>query len=259
MPDNADGEPQEQGVGDRRWVAALSNDGHLLERYAAIIDRVRRGILVGPAVGHTLDGQNGRINGVDLTITGELRRPLLTLAQFLVRLLRRPDRFRSRVAGVEPARNRGLDGIDRARPGIECAVFRADAACRHMGRQLPSARRRKNHVFLKGIGRFPGSGGNKRARRNQHARRPGEIEHEDGFGARLARDRVELNRTALPRPRVLLRVKLNAGLVGGFPRLLKRGGEHADNLLENGVIIRDIMNENNSAEKELEDYFNVEE
>ena len=30
-------------------------------------------------------------------------------------------------------------------------------------------------------------------------------------------------------------------------------------LLENGVIIRDIMNENNSAEKELEDYFNVEE
>ena len=28
-------------------------------------------------------------------------------------------------------------------------------------------------------------------------------------------------------------------------------------LLENGVIIRDIMNENNSAEKELEDYFNV--
>ena len=30
-------------------------------------------------------------------------------------------------------------------------------------------------------------------------------------------------------------------------------------LLENGVIIRDIMNENNSAEKELEAYFNVEE
>ena len=30
-------------------------------------------------------------------------------------------------------------------------------------------------------------------------------------------------------------------------------------LLENGVIIRDIINENNSAEKELEDYFNVEE
>ena len=30
-------------------------------------------------------------------------------------------------------------------------------------------------------------------------------------------------------------------------------------LLENGVIIRDIMSENNSAEKELEDYFNVEE
>ena len=30
-------------------------------------------------------------------------------------------------------------------------------------------------------------------------------------------------------------------------------------LLENGVIIRDIMNENNSAEKELEDYFNEEE
>lgn len=29
-------------------------------------------------------------------------------------------------------------------------------------------------------------------------------------------------------------------------------------LLENGVIIRDIQNENNSAEKELEDYFNVE-
>lgn len=28
-------------------------------------------------------------------------------------------------------------------------------------------------------------------------------------------------------------------------------------LLENGVIIRDIENENNSAEKELEDYFNV--
>lgn len=30
-------------------------------------------------------------------------------------------------------------------------------------------------------------------------------------------------------------------------------------LLEHGVIIRDIINENNSAEKELEDYFNVEE
>jgi ABC-2 type transport system ATP-binding protein len=30
-------------------------------------------------------------------------------------------------------------------------------------------------------------------------------------------------------------------------------------LLENGVIIKDINNENNSAEKELEDYFNVEE
>lgn len=29
-------------------------------------------------------------------------------------------------------------------------------------------------------------------------------------------------------------------------------------LLEHGSIIRDIMNENNSAEKELEDYFNVE-
>lgn len=29
-------------------------------------------------------------------------------------------------------------------------------------------------------------------------------------------------------------------------------------LLENGVIIRDIQNENNSAEKELEDYFNIE-
>lgn len=28
-------------------------------------------------------------------------------------------------------------------------------------------------------------------------------------------------------------------------------------LLENGIIIRDIINENNSAEKELEDYFNV--
>ena len=28
-------------------------------------------------------------------------------------------------------------------------------------------------------------------------------------------------------------------------------------LLEHGVIIRDIQNENNSAEKELEDYFNV--
>lgn len=28
-------------------------------------------------------------------------------------------------------------------------------------------------------------------------------------------------------------------------------------LLENGVIIRDIVNENNSAEKELEDYFNI--
>lgn len=28
-------------------------------------------------------------------------------------------------------------------------------------------------------------------------------------------------------------------------------------LLEHGVIIRDIHNENNSAEKELEDYFNV--
>ncbi|MDY5353604.1 MAG: ABC transporter ATP-binding protein [Bacteroides pyogenes] len=30
-------------------------------------------------------------------------------------------------------------------------------------------------------------------------------------------------------------------------------------LLENGIIIRDITNENNSAEQELEDYFNVEE
>ena len=30
-------------------------------------------------------------------------------------------------------------------------------------------------------------------------------------------------------------------------------------LLEHGVIIRDIINEDNSAEKELEDYFNVEE
>ena len=30
-------------------------------------------------------------------------------------------------------------------------------------------------------------------------------------------------------------------------------------LLEHGVIIRDIVNEDNSAEKELEDYFNVEE
>ena len=30
-------------------------------------------------------------------------------------------------------------------------------------------------------------------------------------------------------------------------------------LLEHGVIIRDIINENNSAEKELEDFFNVEE
>ncbi|MEG0456125.1 MAG: ABC transporter ATP-binding protein, partial [Bacteroides sp.] len=29
-------------------------------------------------------------------------------------------------------------------------------------------------------------------------------------------------------------------------------------LLEHGVIIRDINNEDNSAEKELEDYFNVE-
>ncbi|WP_294479970.1 ABC transporter ATP-binding protein [uncultured Bacteroides sp.] len=29
-------------------------------------------------------------------------------------------------------------------------------------------------------------------------------------------------------------------------------------VLENGVIIRDIINENNSAEQELEDYFNVE-
>ena len=96
VPDDADRETQEQGVSDRRWVAALSNDGHFLERYAALINRVRRGILVGPAVGHALDGQNGRINGVDLAITGELRRPLLTLAQFLVRLLRRPDRFRSR-------------------------------------------------------------------------------------------------------------------------------------------------------------------
>lgn len=28
-------------------------------------------------------------------------------------------------------------------------------------------------------------------------------------------------------------------------------------LLENGVIIRDIRNENNSAEQELEAYFNV--
>ena len=28
-------------------------------------------------------------------------------------------------------------------------------------------------------------------------------------------------------------------------------------LMENGVIIRDIQNENNPAEKELEDYFNV--
>lgn len=30
-------------------------------------------------------------------------------------------------------------------------------------------------------------------------------------------------------------------------------------LLENGIIIRDIINEDNSAEQELEDYFNVEE
>lgn len=30
-------------------------------------------------------------------------------------------------------------------------------------------------------------------------------------------------------------------------------------LLEYGIIIRDIINENNSAEKELEDYFNIEE
>ena len=30
-------------------------------------------------------------------------------------------------------------------------------------------------------------------------------------------------------------------------------------VLEHGVIIRDLVNENNSAEKELEDYFNVEE
>lgn len=30
-------------------------------------------------------------------------------------------------------------------------------------------------------------------------------------------------------------------------------------VLEHGIIIRDIVNENNSAEKELEDYFNVEE
>ena len=115
MPDDADGEPQEQGVGDRIRVAPFCNDGYFFERYAAIIDRVCRGILVGPAVGHALDGQNGRINGVDLAVAGELRRPLLTLAQFLIRLLRRPDRFRSRVAGVEPARNRGLDGIDRTR------------------------------------------------------------------------------------------------------------------------------------------------
>jgi ABC-2 type transport system ATP-binding protein len=28
-------------------------------------------------------------------------------------------------------------------------------------------------------------------------------------------------------------------------------------LLEHGVIIKDIKNENNSAEKELEEYFNV--
>lgn len=30
-------------------------------------------------------------------------------------------------------------------------------------------------------------------------------------------------------------------------------------LLEKGIIIKDLQNENNSAEKELEDYFNVEE
>ena len=30
-------------------------------------------------------------------------------------------------------------------------------------------------------------------------------------------------------------------------------------LLEKGIIIKDLINENNSAEKELEDYFNVEE
>ena len=160
MPDDADGETQEQGVSDRRWVAALSNDGHLLERYAAIINWVRRSVLVGPAVGHALDSQNGRINGVDLAITGELRGTLLTLAQFLVRLLRRPDRLRSRVAGVEPARNRGLDGIDRARPGIKCAVFRADPARCRMGCPLPFDHCGENDVFLKSIGRFPGSGGN---------------------------------------------------------------------------------------------------
>lgn len=28
-------------------------------------------------------------------------------------------------------------------------------------------------------------------------------------------------------------------------------------MLENGIIIRDIQNEHNSAEKELEDYFNI--
>ena len=38
--------------------------------------------------------------------------------------------------------------------------------------------------------------------------------------------------------------------VGVCPRIV---------LLEHGVIIRDIINEDNSAEKELEDYFNVEE
>ena len=30
-------------------------------------------------------------------------------------------------------------------------------------------------------------------------------------------------------------------------------------LQENGIIIKDIINENNSAEKELEDYFNIKE
>ena len=107
-----------------------------------------------------------------------------------------------------------------------------------MGCPLPVLSRGKDDVFLNGVRRFPGSRGNERPRRDQYARRSRQVERKDGSCARLARNGVELHRTALPRPRVLLRVKLYAGLVGGFPRLLERGGEHADNLLQDGVVSR---------------------
>ncbi len=51
-------------------------------------------------------------------------------------------------------------------------------------------------------------------------------------------------------PRSLFRAITSNHTVDVCPRIA---------VLEHGVIIRDLVNENNSAEKELEDYFNVEE